>query len=118
MACALYIPCIYPRRLPSLGLLNDGDWTIPEQRLMMAAGGSVALHRFLALTQNSAMEAKPQRRKWHEDAPSSLNAAIDALGPAMDEVNAKPVKDVLHTTGVLITTIRVRFPPAVHGADR
>lgn len=56
------------------------------------------------------MEAKSQQRKGRDDALSSLNAAVDALGLARDSGNMKHAKGMFSSTITLITTIRVSFP--------
>jgi hypothetical protein len=59
------------------------------------------------------METKPQQPNKQEDACFSLNAAIDALDLARDEINMKPVRDAFGFTGVLYLTTRVCFLSAL-----
>ena len=58
------------------------------------------------------METKFQRPKEPDGPLSSLNAAIGTLDLARDRLGVKPAKDAIGSASILLTTIRVRFPPA------
>ena len=58
------------------------------------------------------MEVKSEQPAGHNDARSSLTAAIDASDLARDATGpVKQAKDAFRSTSVLLTTIRVSFLP-------
>jgi len=58
------------------------------------------------------MDIEAQQRKRRDNIISSLNLAIDALNLAGGIVNIVPAKAVFGPASVLLTMIRVGFPPA------
>ena len=58
------------------------------------------------------MDADSQRQKRREDALSLLNMAIEAVNLAKEVSSITPAKAVFGSVGVLLTMIRVRFPPS------
>jgi hypothetical protein len=61
------------------------------------------------------METKSKQLKGPDGSIASLNAAIGTLDLARDTTSVKPVKEAFGSASLLLTTIRVRFPPAHAG---
>ena len=57
------------------------------------------------------MSTKSQRPKRPDAILSSLNAAIDAMNIAKDVLGMTPAKAAFGTVSVILTMIRVGFPP-------
>ena len=64
------------------------------------------------LPQVSTMDADSRRQKRREDALSLLNMTIEAMNLAKEISSVTPAKAVFGSVGVLLTMIRVRFPPS------
>ena len=59
------------------------------------------------------METKYKRPEGPDvNALSSINVAIDTVDLAGDATSVTPAKDVFVSASILLTAIRVRFPPA------
>jgi hypothetical protein len=62
------------------------------------------------------MEANPDKPPQRKaNTPSSLNAAINALGLARDRASVKQAEDAFSSTSVLLIAIRVRVLPLFIG---
>ena len=71
-----------------------------------------APHRFLAATATSTMDAKSSKQqKRPENALSLLDVAIGVLNLAKDVCGIPPAQAVFGSVSILLTMIRVRFPP-------
>ena len=55
------------------------------------------------------MEGESRQQQGRDDALSSLDAAINALGVARNEAGMEPAKDAFSSTRILLDTIRVGF---------
>jgi len=64
------------------------------------------------------MDIEVKQRKRRDNIISSLNLAIDALNLAGGIVDIVPAKAVFGPVSVLLTMIRVGFPPAYVGRLR
>ena len=58
------------------------------------------------------MDADSRRQKRREGALSLLNMTIDVMNLAREVSSVTPAKAVFGSVGVLLTMIRVRFPPS------
>ena len=71
-----------------------------------------APHRFLAATTASTMDTKSSKQqKRPENALSLLDVAIGVLNLAKDVCGIPPAQAVFGSVSILLTMIRVRFPP-------
>ena len=71
-----------------------------------------APHRFLAATTASTMDTKSSKQqKRQENALSLLDVAIGVLNLAKDVCGIPPAQAVFGSVSILLTMIRVRFPP-------
>ena len=59
------------------------------------------------------MATKPQKSKGRGNALSLLNAAIEVVNVAKDAVSGTPAQVAFSAAVVLLTMIRVSFPPFV-----
>jgi len=57
------------------------------------------------------MDADFQRQKRRDDALLLLNVAVEAMNLAKEVSSITPAKAVFGSVGVLLTMIRVCFPP-------
>ena len=57
------------------------------------------------------MDADSRRQKRQDDALSMLNVAVEAMNLAKEISSVTPAKARFGSVGVLLTMIRVRFPP-------
>jgi len=57
------------------------------------------------------MSANPQRPKRRDGTLSALNVAIDAMNLAKEAMSMTPAKGVFGSVSILLTMIKVRFPP-------
>jgi len=57
------------------------------------------------------MAATSQQQKGRDGSISSLNIAIEALNLAKEAASVTPAKAVFGSVSILLTMIRVRFPP-------
>ena len=58
------------------------------------------------------MDADSRRQKRQDEALSMLNVAVEAMNLAKEISSVTPAKAIFGSVGVLLTMIRVRFPPS------
>ena len=73
---------------------------------------------FIQIPRASTMDTKSQPQKRQDGALSSLNAAIEAMNLAKEISSITPAKAVFGSVSVVLTMIRVRFPPLQRSVPR